>query len=125
MQTDDIELRGNPTLDKELKHDTRYNQTHGSGAETSCSRDNGRRRRQRDAQFRGRRGGVHFRRPLHGQDAIRADIESFFNNTPEGKRDNFEVVRRDIDGDVAYITWKAEPFVLMATETFVVTDDKI
>jgi len=40
-------------------------------------------------------------------------------------RDNFEVVRRDIDGDFAYITWKAEPFVLMATETFVVTDDKI
>ena len=40
-------------------------------------------------------------------------------------RDNFQVVRRDIDGDVAYITWKAEPFVLMATETFVVTDDKI
>tara|TARA_Y100000780_G_C13625648_1_gene394359 strand:+ start:917 stop:1060 length:144 start_codon:yes stop_codon:yes gene_type:complete len=34
-------------------------------------------------------------------------------------------VRRDIDGDVAYIIWKAEPFVLMATETFVVTDDKI
>ncbi|HIN71937.1 MAG TPA: nuclear transport factor 2 family protein [Dehalococcoidia bacterium] len=63
--------------------------------------------------------------PLHGQDAIRADIESFINNTPEGMRDNFEVVRRDIDGDFAYITWKAEPFVLMATETFVVTDDKI
>ena len=40
-------------------------------------------------------------------------------------RDNFQVVHRDIDGDVACITWKAEPFVLMATETFVVTDDKI
>ena len=40
-------------------------------------------------------------------------------------RDNFEVVCRDIDGDFAYITWKAEPFVLMATETFVVNDDKI
>ena len=63
--------------------------------------------------------------PLHGQDAIRADIESFVNSTPEGMRDNFQVVRRDIDGDVAYITWKAEPFVLMATETLVVTDDKI
>ena len=62
---------------------------------------------------------------LHGQDAFRADIESFVNSTPEGMRDNFQVVRRDIDGDVAYITWKAEPFVLMATETFVVTDDKI
>ena len=34
-------------------------------------------------------------------------------------------MRRDIGGDVAYITWKVEPFVLMATETFVVTDDKI
>ena len=63
--------------------------------------------------------------PLRGQDAIRADIESFVNNTPRGMRDNFQVVHRDIDGDVACITWKAEPFVLMATETFVVTDDKI
>ena len=63
--------------------------------------------------------------PLRGQDTIRADIESFVNNTPRGMRDNFQVVHRDIDGDVACITWKAEPFVLMATETFVVTDDKI
>ena len=63
--------------------------------------------------------------PLRGQDVIRADIESFVNNTPRGMRDNFQVVHRDIDGDVACITWKAEPFVLMSTETFVVTDDKI
>ena len=63
--------------------------------------------------------------PLRGQDAIRADIESFVNNPPRGMRDNFQGVHRDIDGDVACITWKAEPFVLMATETFVVTDDKI
>ena len=34
-------------------------------------------------------------------------------------------MRRDFGGDVAYITWKVEPFVLMATETFVVTDDEI
>ena len=27
--------------------------------------------------------------PLRGQDAIRADIESFVNNTPRGMRDNF------------------------------------
>jgi ketosteroid isomerase-like protein len=27
--------------------------------------------------------------PLHGQDAIRADIESFINSTHEGMRDNF------------------------------------
>ena len=27
--------------------------------------------------------------PLHGQDAIRADIESFINSAPEGMRDNF------------------------------------
>ena len=62
--------------------------------------------------------------PLHGQDAIRAGIESFINNTPEG-RGQFRGHAPDIGGDVAYITWKVEPFVLMATETFVVTDDKI
>ena len=27
--------------------------------------------------------------PLHGQDAIRADIESFINSSHEGMRDNF------------------------------------
>ena len=39
--------------------------------------------------------------------------------------DAFEIVRQDIDGDIAYITWRAEPFVTLATETFVIADDKI
>lgn len=63
--------------------------------------------------------------PLRGQDAIRADIESFINNASKEMIDAFEIVRRDIEGDIAYITWRAEPFVSMATETFVVADDKI
>ena len=63
--------------------------------------------------------------PLRGQDAIRADIESFINNAPDGLMNAFEIVRQDVDGDIAYITWKAEPFVALATETFVVTDDRI
>jgi hypothetical protein len=39
--------------------------------------------------------------------------------------DAFDIVRQDVEGDIAYITWRAEPFVTLATETFVVTDDRI
>jgi ketosteroid isomerase-like protein len=63
--------------------------------------------------------------PLRGQDAIRADIESFIINAPKGMMDAFEIVRQDIEGDIAYIIWRAEPFVTLATETFVVIDDRI
>jgi hypothetical protein len=35
------------------------------------------------------------------------------------------LVRQDIHVDVAYIIWKAEPYIALATETFVVRNGKI
>ena len=35
------------------------------------------------------------------------------------------LVRQDLEGEMAYIVWKAEPFIPMATDTFVIRDGKI
>ena len=35
------------------------------------------------------------------------------------------LIRQEIQGEIAYIVWKAEPFIPLATDTFLVRDDKI
>jgi hypothetical protein len=35
------------------------------------------------------------------------------------------MVRQDVDGEIAYIAWKAEPFTPLATDTFVIRNGKI
>jgi ketosteroid isomerase-like protein len=60
-----------------------------------------------------------------GLAAIRSDTEAFFKNTPPELLQAIEVVRQDIVGEVAYLLWKAEPFVALATETYVVRNGKI
>jgi len=35
------------------------------------------------------------------------------------------LIRQDIQGDVAYVLWKAEPYIPLATDTFVIRDGKI
>lgn len=63
--------------------------------------------------------------PVRGCQAIRKDTETFFANTPPELVDRLEVVRQDVEGDVAYLIWKAEPFVSLATESFVIRGGKI
>ena len=62
---------------------------------------------------------------IRGLSAIRADTEFFFSESPEGLIDAIEVVRQEVIGEIAYIIWKAEPYVSMASETFLVRDGKI
>jgi hypothetical protein len=36
-----------------------------------------------------------------------------------------KLLRQDIHGDLAYILWNAEPYIALASDTFVVRDGKI
>ncbi len=62
---------------------------------------------------------------IRGREQIRAFLEQGMNNLPPGYMDAFEVLWQDFDGPVAYLVYKAEPFVALGTDTWVVRDDKI
>ena len=62
---------------------------------------------------------------LQGLEPIRAFFAGFLNTSPPELLQAMALVRQDVSGDVAYIIWKAEPFILLATDTFVVRDGKI
>ena len=63
--------------------------------------------------------------PIRGLDGIGAFFAGFLNSSPPELLDALTLVRQDIDGDVAYIIWKAEPFIPYATDTFVIHSGKI
>ena len=63
--------------------------------------------------------------PLAGLQAIRAFFDGFLRSSPPELLRAMTVTRQDVRGDVAYIMWKAEPFIPLATDTFVVRDGKI
>lgn len=63
--------------------------------------------------------------PLHGLEAIRALYDGFLRTSPPELLRAISVIRQDVDGDVAYLLWKAEPFIPFAADTFVIHDDKI
>jgi ketosteroid isomerase-like protein len=63
--------------------------------------------------------------PVRGIDAIRRDTEAFFTATPPELLQAVEIIRQDVEGEVAYLLWKAPPFVSLAAETFVVRNGKI
>jgi len=39
--------------------------------------------------------------------------------------DSFKITKMEIDGDVAYLTWEANPWFPFGTDTFVIKDGKI
>ena len=63
--------------------------------------------------------------PLHGLGAIRGFFEAFLASAPPELLPAFRVLRMDVHGETAYLLWKAEPFIPLATDTFVVSDGKI
>lgn len=65
-------------------------------------------------------GGV-----ILGLEGIRAFYEHFLGDAPPELFAALQIVRQDFYGEVAYLIWKAEPFVALATDTFVVRDGKI
>ena len=62
---------------------------------------------------------------LRGLDPIRAFFDTFLNTAPPELLQAMTLIRQDVHGDVAYIVWKAEPYIPLATDTFVVRDGKI
>lgn len=63
--------------------------------------------------------------PLQGLEPIRAFFDGFLRTSPPELLRAMMLVRKDIQGDVAYVLWKAEPYIPLATDTFVVRDGKI
>ena len=63
--------------------------------------------------------------PLAGLEPIRAFFDGFLRTSPPELLRAMTLVRQDIRGDVAYILWKAEPFIPLATDTFVIRGGKI
>ena len=63
--------------------------------------------------------------PVRGIAGLREFYKALLTKPPSGFPKAFELLRRDVDGEVAYIVWKAEPGVLLATDTFLVRDGKI
>jgi hypothetical protein len=63
--------------------------------------------------------------PCYGLAAIRAYYEAFLATRPVNFLKRFTIVRQDVRGEVAYVIWKAQPFVRIGTDTFVIRDGKI
>lgn len=63
--------------------------------------------------------------PVRGLVGLRNFFGGFLRDSPPELFDAFTLIRQDVEGEVAYITWKAEPYITMATDTFVVRNGKI
>lgn len=63
--------------------------------------------------------------PLTGLESIRAFFARFLADSPPELLAAMTLVRQDVAGEVAYILWKAEPFIPLATDTFVIRDGRI
>ena len=56
---------------------------------------------------------------------ITAFFTAFVSGLPLGFMDSFKITKMEIDGDVAYLTWEANPWFPFGTDTFVIKDGKI
>jgi len=64
-------------------------------------------------------------RSFQGLVEIRAFFEAAVAGFPPEMLAAFALVHQDIHGEVAYIVWKAEGFVKLGTDTFIIRDGKI
>lgn len=55
---------------------------------------------------------------------IRQFYTAFFDRLPKDFFDAFKINRQEVVGEVAYILWEAKPWLLLATDTFVVRNGK-
>jgi ketosteroid isomerase-like protein len=62
---------------------------------------------------------------LQGLGPIRGFFEAFLASSPPELLAAFTILRMDVQGEAAYLVWKAEPFIPLATDTFVVRDGRI
>ena len=62
---------------------------------------------------------------FRGPAEIRVFFERFMADAPPELFAAFAVTRLETNGEIAYLLWKAEPFIPFATDTFVVRNDRI
>jgi hypothetical protein len=62
---------------------------------------------------------------LRGVAEIRSFFERFLADSPPELLAALTLLRQEFQGDIAYVVWKAEPFIPLATDTFLIRDDKI
>jgi len=60
-----------------------------------------------------------------GLGEIRGFFQTFLDSATHEFWSAFRLGAQNIEGDVAYITWSAKPFVAMATDTLIVRGGKI
>jgi ketosteroid isomerase-like protein len=60
-----------------------------------------------------------------GLDGLRAFFGASIKNTPPELMQALQMIRQDVDGEIAYVLWKAEPYVSVGADTFVVRNSKI
>ena len=63
--------------------------------------------------------------PMFGIWLLRPFYTNLFDSTPPEFWDSFQILRQDVQGETAYVVWKAEPRVPLGTETFLIRDGKI
>ena len=63
--------------------------------------------------------------PVRGLAGLGAFFEAFTKSATPEMMAAFKMIRQDVGGEIAYIVWKAEPFIPLATDTFVVRNGKI
>lgn len=63
--------------------------------------------------------------PCQGLAQIRAYYEAFLATRPDNFLKRFTIVRQDVIGEVAYVIWKAQPYVRVGADTFIVRDGTI
>ena len=62
---------------------------------------------------------------LVGLTAIRGFFTHFIANSPPELLKAVALTHQEIMGEIAYIIWKAEPFIPFASDTFLIRDDTI
>jgi hypothetical protein len=62
---------------------------------------------------------------FHGMVEITQFFTTFVSGLPDGFMEKFNITKSIVDGAVAYITWEANPWFPLGTDTFVINNDKI
>ena len=62
---------------------------------------------------------------LAGLTAIRGFFTQFIASSPLELLQALTLTHQEITGEIAYIIWKAEPFIPFASDTFLIRDDMI
>ena len=62
---------------------------------------------------------------LAGLAAIRGFFAQFIASSPPELLAAITLTHQEVTGEIAYIIWKAEPFIPFASDTFLIRDDMI